>query len=311
MSINYNNNNTIIFTIARMNPPTPGHLFLIEKLILEAISKNVETIYIFLSKSKSDDENPIPCPEKIPILGDSDDDAGVRQNMIKSLKMRMIEETHVPEIKAKIHRIRVIIRCVPDIEGAGTFTPLITTVNNMRHIPDVNLFLIIGDDRKNMLDSITGYFYKLENVQSITGVTLPRENMTLYKEISKNPELLDKLDISTVPIKAMSSSFVRNIVRNQRKDKFDDVYSHYLDKHTIDRLYEVILHGLQTLPPLNSKKDEQGKPLKYNYPMIKGVSELPVSTSNKRKRGGKKRTRNNKKREKKSKTNKKRRNNYK
>jgi hypothetical protein len=30
MSINYTNENTIIFTLARMNPPTPGHLFLIQ-----------------------------------------------------------------------------------------------------------------------------------------------------------------------------------------------------------------------------------------------------------------------------------------
>ena len=307
MSINYNNENTIIFTIARMNPPTPGHLFLIEKLIVEAISKNVERIYIFLSKSNSDDENPVPCPDKIPILGDSDSDDGVTKTMINSLKMRMIAETHDSEIKEKIHRIRVIIRCVP--EGAGTFTPLIMTVSEMSHIHDLNLFLIIGDDRKDMLDSITGYFYKLDNVQSITGVTLPREEMSEYKEISKDPTRLASLDISKVPINAMSASFVRNIVRYGLKDKFDELYSQYLDKDKIDKLYGIILHGL-ALPPLDNKKDEQGKPLKYTYPMIKGYSVFPISSA-KRKRGGKKRTRNNKKREKKSKTKKTRRNIYK
>lgn len=31
--MNDQNDNTIIFTISRMNPPTPGHLLLIKKLI--------------------------------------------------------------------------------------------------------------------------------------------------------------------------------------------------------------------------------------------------------------------------------------
>ena len=34
MSIDYRPDNTFIFTLARMNPPTPGHLFLIRSLII-------------------------------------------------------------------------------------------------------------------------------------------------------------------------------------------------------------------------------------------------------------------------------------
>jgi hypothetical protein len=45
MSIEYNNDNTIIFSIARMNPPTPGHMFLIETLHRpkRKIRQNAET----------------------------------------------------------------------------------------------------------------------------------------------------------------------------------------------------------------------------------------------------------------------------
>ena len=39
MSIDYRNDNTIVFTLARMNPPTPGHLYLIQRLIEEGINK--------------------------------------------------------------------------------------------------------------------------------------------------------------------------------------------------------------------------------------------------------------------------------
>ena len=68
MSIEYNNDNTIIFSIARMNPPTPGHMFLIETLIREAIDKNVNDVYVILSKTNNNQDDPIPCPEKINIL---------------------------------------------------------------------------------------------------------------------------------------------------------------------------------------------------------------------------------------------------
>ena len=70
MNIQYNNNNTIIFTLARMNPPTPGHLFLIKNLIEEAIKLNVNHVYIILSKTNDNNENPISCPEKINVLGE-------------------------------------------------------------------------------------------------------------------------------------------------------------------------------------------------------------------------------------------------
>jgi nicotinic acid mononucleotide adenylyltransferase len=282
MSIDYNNNNTIIFTLARMNPPTPGHLFLIKCLIEEAIKKNVSQVYIILSKSNDDKDNPIPCPEKINVLGNADD---ITKTMISSLKEKMINEITDTQLKTKIQNIVVNTICVPEQKGATPFTPLIPIVNTMRDIPDINLFLIIGDDRKNMLDSITDFFFKWDNVHSISGEILPREEMSEFKEKSKDPAQLDKLVMSEVPVNAMSASFVRNIVKNKRRDKFTELYLPYLDEQKIPILYETILEGIETLPP-NTKPDGPEKPLKYRYPMIKGVSEFPVKTA--KKRGGKK-----------------------
>ena len=42
------NNNTIIFTMARMNPPTPGHLELIKTLIDQALRLKVNKVFIIL-----------------------------------------------------------------------------------------------------------------------------------------------------------------------------------------------------------------------------------------------------------------------
>jgi hypothetical protein len=65
MSIHYNNENAIIFTLARMNTPTPGHLLLVKELINYAISKNVEQVYIILSKTNNNsDKVPMPCKTK-------------------------------------------------------------------------------------------------------------------------------------------------------------------------------------------------------------------------------------------------------
>jgi nicotinic acid mononucleotide adenylyltransferase len=297
MSINYNNDNTIIFTLARMNPPTPGHLYLILRLIEEALKKNINDVYVILSKTNDNNENPISCPEKINVLGEYND---ITKTMINSQKGIMIDQAEDQEIKNKIQTIKVHTICVPDTKGATPFTPINDILESKKDIPDLNLFLIIGDDRQNMLDSITDFvFKKWDNVKSVDGIVLPREEMTQYKELTKDPEKLNSLNISDVPLNAMSASFVRNIVKNRRQDKFNELYSPFLEESKIPILYQAILNGIENLPA-NKKPDSPAQPLKYNYPMIKSEfqkrkldeSEITMSKSKKVKQkigyGGKK-----------------------
>jgi len=263
MSINYTNQNTIIFSLARMNPPTPGHLYLIKCLIEEGIKKNVDIVYVILSKTNDNNENPIPCNEKVDILGANKD---VVDSMVHALKDKMISATIDENIKIKINNINVVCLCVPDIPRATPFTAigqLISERANM-NITGINLFLIIGDDRAEMLDSISDVFLKNPNVNSVDGLILDRPDMGTYKKL--NPSQLDSLDIATVPIGAFSASFVRNLVKYGLKDKFFQVYSPYLDKPKIESLYNSILKGL-LLPP-NKKKESPQKPMKYTYPKI-------------------------------------------
>ena len=42
MSINYKKDNSFIFCYVRMNPPTPGHLILIGKMIQHALETGSE-----------------------------------------------------------------------------------------------------------------------------------------------------------------------------------------------------------------------------------------------------------------------------
>jgi len=264
MSIEYNNDNTIIFSIARMNPPTPGHMFLIETLIREAIDKNVNDVYVILSKTNDNQDDPIPCPEKINVLSND-----TLKSMIYSLKQKMmLEAGKNVELIRKIERINVYTICVPEVPRATPFTPLIPIIGAKEGIPNVNLILIIGDDRKNMADSITDFFFKWPNIFSIDARILPREEMDEFKALSENPAELNRLVIADVPINAMSASFVRNIVRNERRDKFAELYEPWLAEELIYGLYESIQEGIDILPP-DTKKDPREKPLKYRYPMIK------------------------------------------
>ena len=285
MSIDYRSDNTIVFTLARMNPPTPGHLYLIQRLIEEGINKNVNKVYVILSKTNDNNENPIPCSEKISVLGSAED---ITKTMVKAVKEQMISKENDEDMKKKINDIDVESICVPEVPRATPFTPLYNIIGEKRDIPDLNLFIVIGDDRKNMRDSVTDFFFKWDNVNSVDGLILDRPNMGKFKSISSNPTELAALNMSEVPSGALSASFVRNLVKYNMRDKFIELYSPYLDESKIPVLYEEILEGL-TLPP-NTKKETVPKDKGYRYPMIKGISSSSSERITKKPRtvGGKK-----------------------
>lgn len=64
---NCNNSNTLVFTVARMNPPTPGHLELIREMLTLAYNKGIKQVYIFLSE-KQGAKDPISCSDKATAL---------------------------------------------------------------------------------------------------------------------------------------------------------------------------------------------------------------------------------------------------
>ena len=280
--INYTNENSIFFTMARMNPPTPGHLNIIRTLIEDANARGVTRVYVILSNTNNNDENPIPCPEKIAVLGQADvsgqaDDT--TKTMIHELKIQMQNDANFNDSeKYLINKTQVYTICTK--EGENMFTPIINIINERKGVTDINLFVVIGEDREDMVDSITNFFFKWDNIYSIAKDFLLRSDMTLYKNRSSTPEglnkLLDEVPLSTiVEANAMSASFVRNMVKNKRKDKFDELYSPYLEQAKIDALYASIQSGLNRLGP-NEKPSSKPKPLIYTYPMIKGISIFPI-----------------------------------
>ena len=287
------NDNTIIFTISRMNPPTPGHLLLIQKLIEEAIRQNVEKVFVILSKTTDNIQNPIACQEKINILAENlgpNMVVGLKNQMKMELERQELEPSVLENNKSKIDSIEVIFLCVGQ-DQLTPIDPLVDIIRNYFRTENLNLFMIIGDDRAEFLDTIANIFlFQNEIINSVDGQILAREDMDSFKGLSNDD--LSKLDISTVPISAFSASFVRKLVKQGLKDKFDDVYRHYLTPDKIDHLYKKIADGLLKTESESKKESESKanakakpapiekakvsvvKPPKYTYPIVRGDEQF-------------------------------------
>ena len=256
------NTNTIIFTIARMNPPTPGHLSLITYLIKEAVRLNVPKIFLILTKTNNNNKNPIPC-DKSP------------ENPELSYKTEIID-LMVAKLQQKLGtNISVICRCVSNIPSPPgtrqptTFTPLTDIIyNDFKGVKNLNLIMFVGDDRVSLIDSIaSSYYLKDDNIRYMNGIATDRDkDMDKYKNLSKDE--LENVSIESMPQDAFSGSFVRKLVFYGIKNKFDDVYKPYLNQEQRDALYNTLLKG-QILKAAKEEKSEKGYKPKYEYPLSK------------------------------------------
>jgi hypothetical protein len=141
---------TLVFTIARMNPPTPGHLVLIQKLIETACKLDVDHVYIILSKTVGNEENPISCDDKVDILGQpqTNQDTDIMSGLISSVIQEMIrarnnEDQDLEEIK-KISRMKVVAVCVPNIDRATPFTVLGELINFKKELGIFGSIFLVG-----------------------------------------------------------------------------------------------------------------------------------------------------------------------
>lgn len=235
---------TFIFTIARMNPPTPGHLFLIRTLIQKALEKGTTHVYVFLSKTRNNDKDPLACPEKEEFLN------GVGHTMIESEKRLMIAEDK--GLKRAIEAIQVHVICVPEKQsGEREPTPVSELMKTVGAKPGVSeMIFIVGEDReKEFGDSIKKIFSKWPTIQSVDVIGLKREGMNQLVQSSKAASHSGRPAIGSI-----SASYVRNLARHilfaedartkaVHTKEFHDLYEPYLDKKRIDLLYQAIADG--------------------------------------------------------------------
>jgi len=295
----YTPENTIIFTIARMNPPTPGHLSVIQTLIEQGIVIGVPKVYVILSKTDDDNENPITCPqkidvlgteEKINVLGTSEEKEEVltsedrTNNMIYSIKHKMKLNTDDEEIRNKIDSIVVKTICVsPHYQSATPFTTFFYIVNRIV-ASNLNLILVIGEDRNDLVESIrTAIEYnkkknKNKNVASVQGIILTRKNMSEYKGLNCG-ELLQLIREKGLPERtSISASFVRDLVKCGLYAEFHELYSPYLNEEKIENLYQQIQEGLTKPDPKKSKSAKSKSAKSKSIRPMSDVQSTPVQS---------------------------------
>ena len=296
MSIDYQPDNTFIFSFVRMNPPTPGHLVLIEAMLNVAIQLGCEKVYLITSSSL-DGKNPLPCssttfPKVDPkpkayteILDQLKTNpeimykSYVLNNMIESYRQILIDSKEDPIIKSKLAKIKIIILC----STGSPFEFIYKIINNdflQKNIPKVNLYFVVGRDRADFLDTIVDNFKTKNFVQSVNGSILEREGMNSLITSGVG----SKRKISEINPSEYSASFVRGLVKNNQREEFEQVYSQYISPEDIQKLYETIQLGTQLKPPSSKKTDENPQSKYFDTKDENGKNLLPVINNS----GGKK-----------------------
>jgi hypothetical protein len=203
--------------------------------------------------------------------------------MVSVLKAEMQSEIRDPSFDPSIiDRVEVIFICVfpvlvpvPDKDPEVRATPISTLYYIVQSyidqgITDLNLFMIIGDDRRDFLDTlVVSFLFKNIDINSVNGQILERENMAAYKNLSLE-DLSEPDIIQTMPVSAFSASFVRKLVKLGIKEKFYDVYRPYLSQEQMDDLYKIISTGLKKPEPKVSSSSSVETELKYVYPVTRG-----------------------------------------
>lgn len=108
-----NNSNTLIFTVGRMNPPTPGHLELISEMLTMAYNNGIKQIYIFLSETRGP-KDPISCADKVTVLTGSYDyvkNSNIWANVAEFARdsMQNVENINTDKV-AKANEVAVLAR---------------------------------------------------------------------------------------------------------------------------------------------------------------------------------------------------------
>lgn len=180
MDINqFNNENTIILTIGRMNPPTTGHLLLIKEMIHKAIEDNLTKINIILSHSEDKKKNPFDCNKKRFFLTNDE----IYQSMTTLLKKQMMEED--PTNADKIEKMEVRIVCMDDdVKPEYGKHPIMKSIAHIlgefygysseEQREGLKIKLIVGQDRMDAYDWIKKTLENREPPVNVEIIGLPR-----------------------------------------------------------------------------------------------------------------------------------------
>ena len=281
----------LVFASTRMNPPTPGHMRVLEELIMQGIQKETNEVYVVLSKKNDDEYNPMNCKDKIYYLNgfneneqQNDENIGVcvPDSMVCALKRKMIETN--PDIpQEKINNMKVILKCV-DERHNGPFNKVIEIIQNKLSMirtwegQKLKVYLVVGDDRRGTLRSMENMIINKENANHISfeEIVIPREDIGDLKSMS--PEDIHSIKISP---NQMSGTLVRKLAidAKEKTDKFLEIYSDYISDDKKRSLLGNINEGLSRIKQSREiiKQNRKQSPDITNKKKNQKIPEQPAS----------------------------------
>ena len=317
MSIDYKSDNVFIFSFVRMNPPTPGHLVLIKKLIDKALELGAEKAYIITSSSV-DNKNPMLCSsDTIPNKKNKEDKAimdSIRQSdtvykshvleeMISAYKRQLIEEA---ELDASVALEEIDIEeeskksnCIGEmclISGGGRREQIQNLQINVLCSTGSPFSFINSVIRKDFINKgipkINIFFIvgrdRADFLDTIVD-TFKKYNYVssidgLILEREGMSELknmgLGSRSIADLDPSAYSASFIRGLVKNGQREEFRQVYEKYLSSEDIDKMFETIKIGLTMKAPASKEQNENPESRYFDS----GLLPVIVTAGGRRKR---------------------------
>jgi hypothetical protein len=216
----------------------------------------------------------IPKPKKSDsvFLNDIKDDPFYKSYMLEKIvdkyKFQISQLEPDPQKKQMIENFQIIILC----STGSPFCFIYNTIKNNYNINDplnkikINMFFLVGRDRADFFDKVLDYFKNKSYINSVNGVILEREGMESLKNSGLGNQSI--LDIKS---SEYSASFIRNLVNQDKKDEFFQVYRPYLDSYEIDKLFNTIKIGIQMSSP-SSKNEPEDPRSKY----FDNIGSLPI-----------------------------------
>jgi hypothetical protein len=222
----------LIFTVSSMNPPTPGHVGVLIKRMMElAVETGEQNVYVFFGSRKYDTiEYPLSCEDRATALN----------YMIDQLK----------RLNPKLNRINVIFMYEEGFNNGllyfGNKLKQYFSIapGNTKHIN--GFFVAGGDDRLGMINS----------VRSIVGENIRRfkndiRQVHLTRDETRNQKFgegsFDPTDLSQI-----SSTIVNKFVDTGNSRGFESIYNGWLPPEQIEwlwnRLKLVRVKGPGTVP---------------------------------------------------------------
>jgi len=206
----------IVFTIARMNPPTPGHKELIKTMFQKAAELGSARINLILSSTVDNKKNPIECEDKRMII---------YGNVIDKIKTEMNQAT--------VDNIMAEIVCMNDtIDEKYGKHPILSKINyflDKYGYPQkpVKMYLVIGEDRMDSYGFILDFLLKMSPPVSLEVIGLSR------------------------PEGAMSATYIRNLATSGTEKDKDEFFQHMRElgiqsASDIELLYDKIRDNIRT-----------------------------------------------------------------